>query len=121
MKKNIISTLLVTASLFSASVLASPYQGYQAATSIAALNAMRFIDDMPVNLTGNLGQQVAPELFEFTDSQGGKAIVEIDHEEQYRFGIKAGAPISFFGEAENENGYLKIELEFVTNGQAIQS
>lgn len=121
MKKNIISTLVITASLFSASVLANPYQGYQPATSIAALNAMPYVDDMPVNLTGNLGQQVGPEHFQFTDAQGGTAVVEIDHEEQYRFGIKSGAPISFFGEAEKEHGYLKIELEFVTNGQSFQS
>lgn len=121
MKKNIISALLVTASLFSASVLANPYQGYQPASSIAALNAMQYVDDMPVNLTGNLGQQVGPEHFQFTDAQGGTAIVEIEHEEQYRFGIQAGAPISFFGEAEKEYGHLKIELKFVTSGQPVHS
>ncbi len=105
--------------MVSASVLAKPYQGYQPATSIAALNVMQYVDDMPVNLTGNLGQQVSPELFQFTDAQGGTAVVEIDHEEQYRFGIKAGQPILFFGEAEKEYGHLKIELEFVTNGQPV--
>ncbi len=120
MKKNIISALIVTASLFSASVLANPYQGYQPASSISALKSMPYVDDMPVNLTGNLGQQVGPEHFQFTDSSGGSAIVEIDHEEQWRFGIKAGQPISFFGEAEKEYGHLKIELEFVTNGQTFQ-
>ena len=119
MKKNIISALIVTTSLFSTSVLANSYQGYQPATSIAAINAMQYVDDMPVNLSGTVGQQVGPEHFQFTDSQGGSAIVEIDHEEQYRFGIKSGSKISFFGEAEKEYGQLKIDLEFVTNGQPV--
>ncbi|MCP3699041.1 MAG: NirD/YgiW/YdeI family stress tolerance protein [Aliivibrio sp.] len=117
--KKIISTLIVTASLFSASVLANPYQGYQPASSIAALQSMPYVDDMPVNLSGKLGQQVGPEHFQFTDSTG-TAIVEIDHEEQFHFGIKAGQQISFFGEAEKEYGRLEIELKFVNNGQAVQ-
>ncbi len=119
MKNKIISTLLVTASLFSASLLANPYQGsYQPVTNIAALNAMGpYFEDVPVVLTGNLGQQVGPEYFQFTDNAGGSAMVEVDHEEQYRFGIKAGQPISFFGEAEKEHGYLKIELEFINSVQ----
>ncbi len=117
--KKIISTLIVTTSIFSASVLANPYQGFQPASSIAALQSMPYVDDMPVSLSGNLGQQVGPEHFQFTDSTGS-AIVEIDHEEQFHFGIKADQPISFFGEAEKEYGRLKIELKFVNNGQAVQ-
>ncbi len=115
MKNKIISTLLITATLCATSVLANPYHGYQPITSIAALNAMPYVDDMPVTLSGELGQQVGPEHFQFTDSQGGTAIVEIEHEEQFRFGIKAGSPISFFGEAEKKYGHLEIELKYVNN------
>ncbi len=120
MKTKIISALLVTTSLFTTSVLANPYQGYQPATSIAALNAMQYVDDMPVNLTGTLGQQVGPEHFQFTDAQGGTTIIEIDHEDQFRFGLKAGSPISFFGEAEKKYGHLEIELDFVNNANQFQ-
>jgi uncharacterized protein YdeI (BOF family) len=119
MKNKIISTLVIGASLFSASLIANPYQGgYQPVTSIAALNAMGpYFEDVPVQLTGNLGQQVGGEYFQFTDNAGGSAVIEIDHEEQYHFGIKPGQPLSFFGEAEKEHGHLKIELEFVNSAR----
>ncbi len=115
MKNKIISTLVISLSLFSASLMANPHQGgYQPITSIAALNAMGpYFEDVPVALTGNLGQQVGAEHFQFTDNLGGSAVIEIDQDEQYRFGIKAGQPLSFLGEAEKEQGQLKIELEFV--------
>ncbi len=115
MKNKIISSLLISASFFTAHVFANPYQGYQPITSIAALNAMPYIDDMPVKLTGTLGQQVGSEYFQFTDSQGGRAIIEIDEDEQYRFRIRPGSPLSFFGEDERDGGRLEIKLEYVTN------
>ena len=118
MKTKLISSLLVTASLFSVSVFANSYNNYQPVNSIQAINAMGpYVDDLPVNLTGKLGQQVGPEYFNFTDHQGNTAVVEIDHEEQYRFGVKPNTPISFFGEAEKEHGYLKIELKYVNYPQ----
>ncbi len=119
MKNKIINILLISASLFSTNLIADSYRGgYQPVTSIAALNAMGpYFDDVPVALTGNLGQQVGAERFQFTDNLGASAVIEIDREEQYRFGIKANQPLSFFGEAEKEKGRLKIELEFVNSAQ----
>lgn len=92
------------------------YYGDQRMAGLNSVSAIKtskmYLDDVPVSLTGTLGQQIGHEHYNFTDSTGS-ITVEIDSDKLWGQQIGPQTKVIIYGEVDHEGYGLKVDVDVI--------